>query len=160
MPCNLLAVDDVAPTTGSLVWHLAMRWRTEVDRAVAPFGLTHAQYSVLASLHAVTARGERPTQRELAGYADLKPIYVSKLVRALEGRGHLTRDADGDDARAVRLDLTDEGRATIEAARRVVGALDRVLTEPIGGPEGPRTVELADTLSVLLDQRSSTRGTP
>lgn len=153
------SVDVTPPTTGSLVWHLAMRWRTEVDRAVAAFGLTHAQYSVLASLHAMTSCGERPTQRELAEYAALRPIYVSKLIRAIERQGYATRDTDGDDARAVRLGLTDEGRSTIEAARAVVGALDRALTEPIGGPDGARTAQLAETLRILLDQQPRTRGT-
>ena len=37
-------------TPGFLVWRLSMKWRAAVDRAVADLGLTHAQYSVLASL--------------------------------------------------------------------------------------------------------------
>ena len=38
------------PTPGHLVWRLSMKWRVAVDRAVAPLGLTHAQYVVLSSL--------------------------------------------------------------------------------------------------------------
>ena len=38
------------PTPGYLVWRLSMKWRVAMDRAVAPLGLTHAQYVVLASL--------------------------------------------------------------------------------------------------------------
>lgn len=45
-------------TTGSLVWHLGLRWRAGVDRAIAHLGgLTHAQYSVLASLHGLVSAG-------------------------------------------------------------------------------------------------------
>ena len=87
------------PTTGALVWLLAMRWRAAVDRAVAPLGLTHAQYSTLASLSAMTADGARPSQRQLAAYTALDPIYVSKLVRALERNGlvdHLDADPGPD----------------------------------------------------------------
>ncbi|GHI03432.1 hypothetical protein Scel_17530 [Streptomyces cellostaticus] len=38
-------------TPGFLVWRLSMKWRVAVDRAVAPLGLTHAQYSLVASLY-------------------------------------------------------------------------------------------------------------
>ena len=138
-------------TTGSLVWHLAMRWRTEVDRAVAHLGLTHAQYSLLASLHAMAARGTEPTQRELAGYATLQPIYVSKLVRSLESLGLVTRRPDGRDSRALRLTLTDAGAATASEARAVVAALDRQLTAPLGGPQSRDTAQLAAALATLLD---------
>jgi DNA-binding MarR family transcriptional regulator len=144
-------MNEQAPTTGSLVWHLAMRWRAEVDRALVPFDLTHALYSVLASLHAMTERGGPPTQRELADYTRLQPIYVSKLVRTLETAAHITRQSDSRDSRAVRLALTDPGRKTIVAARSVVAALDRRLTEPIGGSEGRRTKQLVTTLRELIN---------
>lgn len=144
-------MDQVGPTTGSLVWHLAMRWRAEVDRAVAPLGLTHAQYSVLASLHVMTERGANPSQRELAEFSQLQTIYVSKLVRALEGAGCVAREAHSTDARAVRLSLTEAGRATIVAARKTVRALDDRLTEPLGGSKGRRTADLGGMLRTLID---------
>jgi len=139
-------------TTGSLVWHLAMKWRAEVDRAIVHLGLTHAEYSVLASLDALVANGRSPTQRELADYSGLQAIYISKLVRSLEADGHISRSADIVDTRAYRLTLTDSGRITITAARGIVRELDRRLTEPLGGPEGQETRSLAAMLSLLLDQ--------
>jgi DNA-binding MarR family transcriptional regulator len=147
-----MRMDGPAPTTGSLLWHLALRWRTEVDRAVARFGLTHAQYSVLASLDALAAQGRRPSQSELAAYTGLQVVYVSKLVRALEDRALITRVSDAADARANRLDLTAAGQGTIARAREVVRALDARLTAPIGGPGGPRTADLHAALRLLLDQ--------
>ena len=54
------------PTPGYLVWRLSTRWRVAVDRALAPLGLTHAQYSVLASLLELRSGGVRPSQRALA----------------------------------------------------------------------------------------------
>ena len=52
--------DDATP--GFLVWRLSMKWRVAVDRAVAPLGLTHAQYSLVASLHGMQRAGLRPSQ--------------------------------------------------------------------------------------------------
>ena len=39
-------------TPGYLVWRLSTKWRVAVDRALAPIGLTHAQYlAALVQLH-------------------------------------------------------------------------------------------------------------
>ena len=67
-----------------------MKWRVAVDRALAPLGLTHAQYSLLGSLLSMERSGVRPSQRQLADYTGLEPLYVSKLARALEAAGLLS----------------------------------------------------------------------
>lgn len=81
-------------TPGFLVWRLSMKWRTAVDRAMAPLGLTHAQYSLVASLYGMQRAGERPSQRRLADHVGLEPLYVSKLARSLESAGLLERTRD------------------------------------------------------------------
>jgi DNA-binding MarR family transcriptional regulator len=98
----------------------------------------------------MTSGGGLPTQRELADYTGLQPIYISKLVRALEDRGFVRRTADRADARAVRLELTHAGRSAARAAMAVVRALDSALTEPIGGPSSTQTRTLGELLSTLL----------
>src|ERR687888_628281 len=94
------------PPIGDLVWHLTPRWRAELDRALAPLGLTSAQYGVLASLHGLSRGGARPSQRNLADFAGLEPMHVSKLVRALERAGLVERTGNPSDTRAVQLSLT------------------------------------------------------
>lgn len=141
---------DHAPTPGFLLWRLALRWRAAVDRAVAPLGLTHAQYSVLASLAGVARRGRRPSQRELADHTGLEPIYVSKLARALEAAGLVTREPDPADSRAVRLGLTDEGHRVAGRAIATVAAVQEGLTAPLGGTASGATRRLVETLQTLL----------
>jgi len=138
------------PTTGALVWQLAMRWRSAVDRAVAPLGLTHAQYVALASLRGLTARGEKPSQRRLAMWTGLGTIYVSKLVRTLERDGLIVRSPDPTDARAVQITLTERGRDTADQAIPIVRALDRELTAVLGGPGSDQVGALGDALRTLL----------
>jgi MarR family transcriptional regulator, organic hydroperoxide resistance regulator len=132
------------PTTGYLVWRLATRWRVAVDRALAPLGLTHAQYAVLASLREL---GAGPSQRALADHTGLEPLYVSKLCRALAAAGLLDRATDPTDSRAVRLALTPAGTEAVDRAVPVVRRLvDRLLT-----PLGPERAEVfAAELRVLL----------
>ncbi|NML53517.1 MarR family transcriptional regulator [Streptomyces sp. R302] len=139
------------PTPGFLVWRLANKWRVAVDRAVAPLGLTHAQYAVVASLYGMGRTGERPSQRELADHTGLEALYVSKLARALETAGLVERVRDPRDPRAWRLALTDEGRAVTRRAVDVVQDLLQQLVAPLGGLDSPRTRAFIEELTALLD---------
>ena len=76
-------------TAGYLIWHLSTKWRVAVDRALKQFGLKHADYLVLASLREFSRSGAKPSQRELADFAGMEVMFVSKLVRPLEQSGLL-----------------------------------------------------------------------
>jgi len=155
------------PTPGYLVWRLSTRWRVAVDRAIAPLGLTHAQYSLLSSLYGMQAvpgsasparhragHGREsaigPSQRALADHTGLEPLYVSKLARGLHAAGLLTRAADPADSRAVQLSLTDHGVAVTEQAIGIVRQLVGQLMAPLGGPASARTATFVRELSLLL----------
>jgi MarR family transcriptional regulator, organic hydroperoxide resistance regulator len=145
--------QEGAPVTG-LVWRLSMRWRSAIDRAITPLGLTNAQYSVLAPLLGMERSGQRPSQRQLADLTGLEPLYVSKLARALEQAGLIERQADPDDSRAVQLSLTDRGHeVTAQATGRVRGLQDE-LTAPLGGLDSPATRNLISSLNTLLGSGS------
>ncbi|MFE5588329.1 MarR family winged helix-turn-helix transcriptional regulator [Kitasatospora sp. NPDC056531] len=138
-------------TAGFLLWRLSMKWRVAVDRALAPPGLTHAQYALLGSLYGMARSGLRPSQRRLADHTGLEPLYVSKLARALEGAALVARTRDPDDPRAVQLTLTGHGHdVTARAITLVQGLLDQLL-EPLGGQHGQRAREFTRELATLLD---------
>ena len=109
MYCICMATQRHTPTVGALVWRLSLKWRAAVDRAVAPLGLTHGQYSLLGSLQGLAEVGLQPSQRELADHTGLEPLHVSKLVRALEREGLVERTANPNDTRAVLLRPTTRG---------------------------------------------------
>ncbi|WP_030061212.1 MULTISPECIES: MarR family winged helix-turn-helix transcriptional regulator [Streptomyces] len=138
-------------TAGFLVWRLSMKWRVAVDRAVAPLGLTHAQYAVMASLYGMSRSGLRPSQRRLADHTGLEALYVSKLARALEAGGLVARTRDPDDPRAMQLSLTEQGHDVTRRAITVVqGLLDQLLA-PLGGQDSPRARQFTSDLAALLD---------
>jgi MarR family transcriptional regulator, organic hydroperoxide resistance regulator len=142
--------EEWAPTPGFLVWRLSTKWRAAVDRAVAPLGLTHAQYSVLASLLGMVRAGEKPSQRRLADHTGLEPIYISKLARALEAAGLVERAVDPADTRAVQLMLTDRGVDVAGRAILVVRDLQEQLMAPLGGTRSKRTRTFVRELEHLL----------
>lgn len=146
-----MSLRPEGPTPGFLVWRLSMKWRVAVDRAVAPLGLTHAQYSLLGSLLGMERSGRRPSQRQLADHTGLEPLYVSKLARTLEAAGLIQRDRDPGDTRAVQLSLTARGRDVTSRAIAVVRQLLDQLLAPLGGLDGRRTQVFARELVALLD---------
>ena len=138
-------------TPGHLVWRLSTKWRVAVDRALAPVGLTHAQYVFLSSLFGLERAGTTPSQRELADHTGLEALYVSKLARTLDADGLVERTRDTADTRTVRLRLTARGREVIEPAIATVAELLDRLLAPLGGRNGDRTAALARELTLLLD---------
>lgn len=137
-------------TVGALLWRVTNRWRAAVDRGLAPLGLTHAQYALMATLYGMGRAGITPSQRELGERAGFEPMYVSKVARGLEQAGLLERARHPQDPRALGLALTERGQEAIGRAIPIVHGLQAELTAPIGGPEGARAKELADVLRVLL----------
>jgi MarR family transcriptional regulator, organic hydroperoxide resistance regulator len=139
-----------AGTTGSLVWRLSMKWRAAVDRVVAPFGLTHAQYVLLATLYGLSLSHKAPSQRELADATGLEPAYVSRLARSLEANQLIERTEAPTDVRAVELKLTSRGEEVVTQAIAAVRELHDELLEPIGGPNSAENRRFRDTLCSLL----------
>lgn len=128
-----------------------MKWRVAVDRALAPLGLTHAQYVLMASLYGLERTGRQPSQRELADQTGLEALYVSKLARALDADGMIERTRDPADTRTVRLRLTGHGREIVRPAITTVSTLLDRLLAPLGGRDGERTDVLVHELTLLLD---------
>ncbi|NGO06872.1 MarR family transcriptional regulator [Streptomyces sp. HC44] len=146
-----MSTTSEGATPGFLVWRLSMKWRVAVDRAVAPLGLTHAQYSLVASLYGMHRAGLRPSQRQLADQVGLEPLYVSKLARSLEAAGLVERTRDPADPRAMRLSLTEQGREVTGRAIKVVQGLLEQLLAPLGGLDSQRTKAFKHELTTLLD---------
>ena len=137
------------------MWRLTMKWQAAVDRVVAPLGLTHAQYSLLASLRGLTRGGGRPSQRELADHIGLDAIFVSKLIGTLERHGLVERARHPHDSRAVELALTATGTTVVDEAIVKVLELQDQLTEPLGGLDSKATKQFINTMQRLLAAQPS-----
>jgi DNA-binding MarR family transcriptional regulator len=117
---------------------------------------------VLASLHGLARSGVQPSQRELADFSGLEPMYVSKLARSLERAGLVERRPHPADPRANQLSLTDRGSDVVAAGRRVVVELEEQRFAVLGGPSSQRSAQFKEALTLLLDQarETSIRPTP
>jgi MarR family transcriptional regulator for hemolysin len=76
--------------------------KTYADQQARQFGISHAQWAVLARLD----RTEGLKQSELAELLDLQPISLTRLLDRLAANGLIERKPDPNDRRANRLYLT------------------------------------------------------
>ena len=89
---------------------VARMLRTYADHKAGPFGITRAQWTVLARLD----RFEGLKQSELAEMLDLQPITLTRLLDRLCASGLIERRPDPNDRRANRLYLTAAARPLLE----------------------------------------------
>lgn len=121
-------------------YHLARFLRRRKDAARAE-GLQPQQYELLLAIAGLPHKTE-PTIRELAAQLRLEHHTVVELADRLEKRGLLKRAASRHDRRAVLLQLTREGKASLnkivrysfahlrEEAPALIRSLQRILVKP------------------------------
>ncbi|MFD8983525.1 MarR family winged helix-turn-helix transcriptional regulator, partial [Streptomyces sp. NPDC059564] len=107
---------------GFLLWHATLRWQRDISAALAPLGLTHVQFVLLACTWWLNSAGEHPNQLALARQAGTDVKMTSQVLRALEQKGLVAREVDPADTRAKRLRVTEAGA---ELAPRAIAAVEK-----------------------------------
>ncbi|MBF9132278.1 winged helix-turn-helix transcriptional regulator [Plantactinospora sp. S1510] len=88
---------------------IAIRHRARAAAKLAELGLHPGHEAILLLLDAYGPQ----TQKQLAVGAGCEPPSITLMVRKLEAAGLLSRRSSTQDARAVVVALTDQGRAVI-----------------------------------------------
>jgi DNA-binding MarR family transcriptional regulator len=107
-----------------------------------PFGLTHVQFVLIASLTWLGADGP-VTQKQLADHARTDPMMTSQVVRTLVGRGLLERTPHPGDGRAWSLSVTPDGRVLVNRAIVAVESCDESFFGGLGSGRATFTRALA-----------------
>jgi MarR family transcriptional regulator, transcriptional regulator for hemolysin len=137
---------------------VARMLRTYADHRAAQFGITRAQWVVLARVD----RSEGLKQSELADMLDLQPISLTRLLDKLCDSGLIERRADPADRRAKRLFLTPAARPLLEK----LGELgEDLMATALAGVEAESVERMIAQLGVVkenlrqaIQQRSEAAG--
>ena len=117
---DLPATREIAFT----LMDVARMMRTYADQRARQFGISRAQWGVLARLD----RSEGLKQSELAEILDLQPISLTRLLDRLAENELIERRPDPNDRRANRLYLKPAARPLLgELAKLGRGMMDEVL---------------------------------
>ncbi len=121
---------DAEDSPGLMIWRVTNAWQAAQRVALAPLGLTHVQFVLLASLTWL-ATGSPITQRALADHAHTDPMMTSQVLRAVEAKGLIRRARHPADGRARALTVTPEGAALANAANTAAEGVDRTFFRPL-----------------------------
>ena len=97
-----------------LLYDVARLIRTRFDQRARAFGMTRAQWIILARLE----RQPNISQNEMAAICEVEPITVGRLVDRLEAHGLVQRCPDPTDRRVRRLRLLPAAKPILEEIAR------------------------------------------
>jgi MarR family transcriptional regulator for hemolysin len=142
-----------------LVNDVARLLRTYADQQARQFGMTRAQWAVLARLE----QCEGLKQSELADVLDLQPITLTRLVDRLCANGLLERRADPSDRRAKRLYLTPAARPLMDRLAEIGGNMMATVLEGFDLATIERTIaelsQVRENLRHVTSKKSSEKTT-
>ncbi|WEH32241.1 MarR family transcriptional regulator [Streptomyces sp. AM 4-1-1] len=122
------------------------------SRQLEPIGITPAQFRLLRT---VAHCDGPPRMADLAQRLDVVPRAVTSLVDGLEASGRVRRAADPANRRVVRVEITEEGRATLRSLRDARRAAAEEILAPLNTEQRETLGEL---LSALVDGMPRHRG--
>lgn len=127
-PAKIYRAEDYRPDDSAawLMRRILNGIASEVDRALEPTGLTHAQWLPLFKLH----MGLALTVAELARECHLDTGAMTRMLDRLEAKGLVRRVRSERDRRVVNLELTEAGQA---AASQIPHVLSEVQNAHLQG---------------------------
>jgi MarR family transcriptional regulator for hemolysin len=123
---------------------VARMLRTYADHKARHFGMTRAQWAVLARLD----RFEGLKQSELAEMLDLQPISLTRLLDRLCDAGLIERRSDPNDRRAKRLFLTAAARPLLE---QLADLGEEMMTTALAGVERSAVERMVAQLATVKE---------
>ncbi|MFN8381151.1 MAG: MarR family transcriptional regulator [Anaerolineales bacterium] len=132
MPDDVFQFESADDSPGFLLWQVSSMWQRQINAGLKQFGLTHAQFVLLASLTWLASEEKPITQVDLASHAKMDVMMTSNVLRTLEEKGLVARNPHPTDTRAKSLAVTSKGRNLAEKAVQVVEKIDLDFFSPLG----------------------------
>lgn len=110
---------------GFIMWQVSMLWQRKLKNGLDNFGITHAQFLLLASLNHLSQVKTVVSQQDLARHVRIDKMMTSKILRTLQKKGLLTRKKNKMDTRSRTLMLSETGIELLEDASKVVDRIDQ-----------------------------------
>jgi DNA-binding MarR family transcriptional regulator len=152
LPTDKLEGIDQLSARCFRAFHRAMRLHGRMlMRAMAAHGVHHGQAMCLRFL----AGRDDLTQRDLARALHVSPPTVTKMVGSMERAGLVRRRPDAADARLVRVELTEAGRAQERVMYSVAGEF---VDKSFGALSATERRDLARLLEKLADKFAALGG--
>ncbi|XZF13116.1 MarR family winged helix-turn-helix transcriptional regulator [Chitinophagaceae bacterium MMS25-I14] len=145
---NTFSVETPEESSGFLLWQVTNLWQREIKKALEPYGITHSQFVLMASIHWLTLQKQEITQVVLSAHTKIDVMTTSTVLRTLQQKGFVQRQEHTTDTRAKTVALTDAGKKIIKKAVVAVEQFDRDFFSLLG----KKTIDFNRNLLTLLTQ--------
>jgi DNA-binding MarR family transcriptional regulator len=129
---SLSHFEQADDSPGFLLWQLTNLWQQRIRLALAPLGITHVQFVLLASVAWLENAKVLVSQTTLSRHAHTDIMMTSQVVRTLEEKGLFIRTVHPTDTRARLVSLTAEGLKIAQQALTVVESVDEQFFQELG----------------------------
>jgi DNA-binding MarR family transcriptional regulator len=136
--------------SGFLLWRAGNTWQRKIRKLLKPYGLTPAQYLLLAGVGSLQLDlGAPVTQVSLARHCGTDQMMTSQIIRVLQQENLVRRSKHKGDGRAVIIEITDKGMVAARDAGAEVEAADTAFHAVLG----ENAESFADALHVLMGEK-------
>ena len=147
-------VDDAEESSGFLLWQVTTLWQRGIKKALERIDITHPQFVLLASLLWLTKQKDYVTQIDLSQHSKIDPMTTSTVIRTLERKELIKREAHLTDTRAKSILLTEKGIAITRRAVKVIEKFDSAFFQELGS----KTKEFNHSLLVIMNTEKECQG--
>lgn len=141
---------------GYQLLHAARLHRARTAALLNEIGLFPGQEQVLQALSVDGGL----TMGDLAGVLRVRPPTASKTVQRLSAQGLVVRKGQKNDARIVKVFLTEEGEAKISAIKRIWNEVEEEMTTDLDGKDCKRLRKLLRKASKNLSMATGAAEEP
>jgi MarR family transcriptional regulator, organic hydroperoxide resistance regulator len=121
------------------------------------YNTTGAQHDVSAAsgfvLLNIDVENGTPATK-IAPALGMEPRSLTRMLKTMEDKGYLKRQADPTDGRVMRIFLTEEGKKKRELAKIGVVAFNKAVRELVPSEKLDIYFEVANTINEIIDKKS------
>lgn len=125
MKSVIFGFDKPEDSPGFLLWQTTITWQRLIKKALDPYGISHAQFVILAITLWFETKNQSVTQSLVIRQSKLDKMTVSKSFKKLTTTGYVNRLEDKIDTRAKSIHLTKKGKALISKLIPIVEMIDK-----------------------------------
>ncbi len=130
---------------GYLLWHVSLAWRSNIEKTLKPFDLTHPQFVVLATTAWLTREGRTINQIDISKASGLDPNTTSQIIRGLELKNLIQRTRSVNE-RSKNPSLTERGFNILSKALPAVEKSDMKFFESLSEKDSSDFVKISQKL--------------
>lgn len=131
-PLNHSRYPTAQQSPGFLLWQASLVLRRKLEAALALHDLTQIQFALLACTWYLTQHDAVASQNNIAEFSRCDVTMTSQVLRTLERKGLITRQQIAGDKRSKYPTMTAAGHTKLNAAMKVVEAIDEQFFNHLG----------------------------